>query len=93
VDALLCSARRPTIEAARTEKEAAIDAQDFEQAVLLRGRERQLLADKGALQELWAAVHPTLPDLAEQCQQLADEVERLRSLLRQHGIDPQDKPT
>ena len=40
----------------------------------------------------WAAEHPALPVLAERCQQLADEVERLRALLRQHGIDPQDKP-
>jgi hypothetical protein len=30
--------------------------------------------------------------LAERCQQLTNEVERLRALLRQHGIDPQDKP-
>jgi len=50
-----------------------------------------LLASKTARQEQWAAGHPTLPDLAERCQQLADELERLRALLRQHGIDPQDK--
>ena len=43
-------------------------------------------------QEQGAAGHPAPPDLAEQCRQLAAEVERLRSLLRQHGIDPQDKP-
>jgi len=36
--------------------------------------------------------HPARPDLAERCQQLTDEVERLRALVRQHGIDPQDKP-
>ena len=39
-----------------------------------------------------AAGHPALPVLTERCQQLADEIERLRTLLRQHGIDPQDKP-
>ena len=33
-----------------------------------------------------------LPVLAERVQQLTDEIERLRTLLRQHGIDPQDKP-
>ena len=38
------------------------------------------------------AAHPAQPDLAERCRQLADEVERLRALLRQHGIDPQDEP-
>jgi hypothetical protein len=33
-----------------------------------------------------------LPDLAERYQQLVEEIERLRVVLRQHGIDPQDKP-
>jgi Clp amino terminal domain, pathogenicity island component/UvrB/uvrC motif len=80
------------VEVVRTEKQAAVDAQDFEQAVSLRDRENELLASKIARQEQWAAGHPPLPDLAERCQQLADEVERLRALLRQHGIDPQDKP-
>jgi Clp amino terminal domain, pathogenicity island component len=80
------------IEAARAGKQAAIDAQDFEQAVLLRGRETQLLAAKAARQEQRAAAHPARPDLIEQSRQLTAEVERLRALLRQHGIDPQDKP-
>jgi len=76
----------------RTEKEAAVDAQNFDQAVSLRDREKQLLAEKAARQEQRAAGHPALPDLAEQYRQLADEVERLRALLRQHGIDPPDEP-
>ena len=76
----------------RTEKEAAVNAQNFDQAAALRDREKQLLADKAARQEQRAAGHPALPDLAEQYRQLADEVERLRSLLRQHGIDPPDEP-
>jgi ClpA/ClpB-like protein/UvrB/UvrC motif-containing protein len=80
------------IEAVRTEKEAAIDAQDFEQAVLLRHREKQLLIAKAARQKQRDAGHPANPDLAEQSRQLAAEVERLRALLRQHGIDPEDKP-
>jgi hypothetical protein len=74
------------------EKESAIDARDYEQAASLRGREKELLASKAARQEQWAAGHPALPALAERCQQLTDEVERLRALLRQRGIDPQDKP-
>jgi len=74
------------------EKESAIDARDYEQAASLRNREKELLASKAARQEQWAAGHPALPVLAERCQQLTDEVERLRALLRQHGIDPQDKP-
>jgi hypothetical protein len=80
------------IEAVRTKKEAAVDAQNFDQAVSLRDQEKQLLAGKVARQEQWTAGHPTLPELAERWQQLAGEVERLRALLRQHGIDPQDKP-
>jgi len=63
----------------RRDKEAAIDAQDFENAAVLRDRERQLLSDKTAREQEWAA----LPSLS-------DEVERLRDLLRRHGIDPQD---
>jgi ATP-dependent Clp protease ATP-binding subunit ClpA len=74
------------------EKESAIDAQDYEQATSLRNREKELLASKAARQEQWAAGHPALPVLAERVQQLIDEIERLRGLLRQHGIDPQDKP-
>ena len=79
------------IEVVRTEKEAAADAQDYEQAASLRNREKELLASKAARQEQWTSGHPALPVLAERCQQLTDEVERLRALLRQHGIDPQDK--
>jgi hypothetical protein len=63
----------------RHDKESAIDAQDFENAAVLRDREQQLLGDKAALLQEWAA----LPSLS-------DEVERLRDLLRRHGIDPQD---
>jgi alkanesulfonate monooxygenase SsuD/methylene tetrahydromethanopterin reductase-like flavin-dependent oxidoreductase (luciferase family) len=47
---------------------------------------------KAARQEQRAAGHLAKPDLAEQSRQLAAEVERLRALLRQHGIDPEDKP-
>ena len=75
------------------EKESAVDAHDYEQAAALRNREKELLASKAKLQEQWTAGHPALPDLAERCQQLTDEVERLRATLRKHGIDPQDKPT
>jgi len=80
------------IEIVRTEKEAAAEAQDYEQAASLRNREMELLASKAARQEQWTAGHPALPVLAERCQQLADEIERLGALLRQHGIDPEDKP-
>jgi Clp amino terminal domain, pathogenicity island component len=80
------------IEIVRIEKAAAIDAGEYEQSASLRDREKELLASKAARQEQWVAGHPALPDLAERCQQLTDEIERLRAVLRQHGIDPQDKP-
>jgi len=63
----------------RRDKEAAVDAQDFENAAGLRDQENQLLSEKDAREQEWAA----LPSLSE-------EIERLRDLLRQHGIDPQD---
>ncbi len=75
----------------RREKESAVDARDFEQAAARRNREKELLAAKAARQEQWVAGHAALPLLAERVQQLADEIERLRALLREHGIDPQDK--
>jgi Clp amino terminal domain, pathogenicity island component/UvrB/uvrC motif len=73
------------------DRESAIDAQDFEQAASLRDRERQLLADKTARQQQWEAAHPDLASLAEQVQRLSAEVDRLRAVLRQHGIDTEDK--
>ena len=76
----------------RREKESAVDARDYERAAERRSREKELLASKAEREEQWAAGNPTLPDLAERVQQLADEIERLLALLRQHGIDPQDKP-
>jgi len=84
--------KEPTAARLRGERQAAADTQEYEQAAALRDQEKELLAAKAARQEQWAAEHPGLPVLAERCQQLADEVERLRALLRQHGIDPQDKP-
>jgi ATP-dependent Clp protease ATP-binding subunit ClpA len=63
----------------RRDKEAAIEAQDFENTAALGDRERQLQNDRTALQREWAA----LPSLS-------DEIKRLRDLLREHGIDPQD---
>ena len=73
------------------EKESAVDAHDYELVAARRDREKELLAAKAARQEQWTAGHRPLPDLAERCQQLTDEIERLGALLRQHGFDPQDK--
>ena len=69
------------IRQARRDKEAAIDAEDFETAAVLRDKEAHLLDEKDSRQEEWATAHRDLPSLS-------DEVEHLRSLLRQHGIEP-----
>jgi len=73
------------IRQARVDRTAAAAAEDYERAASLGDRERQLLADKGAHQELWAAEHPDLPSLVEKVRQLSEEVERLRGLSREHG--------
>jgi ATP-dependent Clp protease ATP-binding subunit ClpC len=74
----------------RRERQAAVDAQKYEEAASLRDREKELLAQKADRQEQWAAAHPDLPSLAEKFRQLTDEIERLRALLRARGIEPED---
>jgi ATP-dependent Clp protease ATP-binding subunit ClpA len=79
------------IEHARSQRLAAADTQDYEKAASLRDREKELLAEKAARQDQWVAAHPDLPSLADKYSQLSDEVDRLRKLTRQHGIEPDDK--
>jgi ATP-dependent Clp protease ATP-binding subunit ClpA len=67
----------------RLEKESAIDAQDFETAAMLRDRERQLLQERASRRQEWAIAHRDVPSLT-------DEIERLRAMLRQLGIEPRD---
>ncbi|MDX6394769.1 MAG: ATP-dependent Clp protease ATP-binding subunit ClpC [Streptosporangiaceae bacterium] len=75
---------------ARSGKKSAADAEDYEMATALRDRERQLLAEKASRQEQWAAAHLDLPSLAAGLHRLSEEVKRLRGLLREKGIEPQD---
>ena len=78
------------IEQVRRDKESAAAAEDYENAAALRDRERQLRADKASRQLEWAAAHPELSSLAEGLHRLSEEVSRLRGLLRELGIDPED---
>jgi ATP-dependent Clp protease ATP-binding subunit ClpC len=78
------------IEQARRDRQTAVDAQEYERAASLRDREKDLLAQQALRHDQWAATHPDLPSLAEKLSQLGDEVERLRALLREHGIEPKD---
>jgi len=73
---------------ARRGKEAAAAEEDYENAAALRDRERQLLADKTARQQEWAAAHPDLASLAGQLHRLGEEVGQLRNLLRQQDGGP-----
>ena len=75
---------------AQGEREATANAQDYGQAALLRDRGKQLLAKKAADQEEWSAAHPDLASLAEICHELRSEIDRLRAVLRDHGIDADD---
>ena len=71
----------------RRRKEAAFDAGDLDSASALRDRERQLLADKLRLEQQLTVGGGGQAMLAEN-QRLHRELDRLRDLLRQHGIEP-----
>ena len=71
----------------RREKEAAINAEDFDQAAALRDKEQQPAADAGGA----GAGMEGRVDLAavvQENQRLHREVEHLLELLRRHGIEP-----
>jgi len=72
----------------RREKEAAIDTQDFEAAAALRDKEKDLLATKASREKQWAAAAASRPSLAGELARVNTELERLRALLREHGIEP-----
>jgi ATP-dependent Clp protease ATP-binding subunit ClpC len=73
--------------AVRRQKQAAIDERDLDRAAGLRDREQQLLADKLRREQEWTAGVDMQAVIAEN-QRLHHELERLRDLLRQHGIEP-----
>ena len=74
----------------RREKEAAIDRQDFEAAAALRDKERQLLAARTAREKEWTEAAAGRPSLAGELGRVNAELDRLRAVLREHGIDPGD---
>jgi prophage maintenance system killer protein len=71
----------------RQQKHAALDAGDLAAAAALRDRERKLLADKLRLEHRWTAGLDVQAIIADN-QRLRRELDRLRDLLRQHGIEP-----
>ena len=71
------------------QKEAAFAAGDLDRAAALLDRERQLLAGRLRLEEdLTAGVRDQV--LLAENQRLHRELDRLRGLLREHGIEPDD---
>jgi ATP-dependent Clp protease ATP-binding subunit ClpC len=71
----------------RREKEEAIDRQDFERAAGLRDAEKQLLTRLAKREQEWTA-GVDLAAVIQENHNLHREVERLRELLRRHGIEP-----
>ncbi len=72
----------------RREKEAAIDAQDFETAAALRDKEKDLLATRASREREWTADAAGRLSLAGEIGRVNAELERLRAVLREHGIEP-----
>jgi ATP-dependent Clp protease ATP-binding subunit ClpA len=71
----------------RQKKEAAIQAQDFEKAATMRDQEEQLLPRLAEREREWTA-GVDLAAVIQENHKLHSEVERLRDLLRRHGIEP-----
>jgi prophage maintenance system killer protein len=69
------------------QKTVAFGKGDHEGAVALRARERQLRAEKLRLEQEWAASADVGGVIAEN-HRVHRELDRLRDLLRQHGIEP-----
>jgi ATP-dependent Clp protease ATP-binding subunit ClpA len=76
------------IAAVRREKEAAIDGQDFEGAAALRDKEKHLLDARDGREKEWTEADAGRMSLAEELSRVNAELERLRAVLREHGIEP-----
>jgi ATP-dependent Clp protease ATP-binding subunit ClpA len=74
----------------RREKESAIDSQDFEAAAALRDKEREVIDRRISREKEWAATAGDRPSLFAELGRVNAELERLRAVLRQHGIEPSD---
>jgi ATP-dependent Clp protease ATP-binding subunit ClpA len=74
----------------RREKEAAIDTQDFEAAAALRDKEKELLTARASRETEWAAATGDHPSLAAEFGRVNAELERLRGVLRLHGLETDD---
>jgi hypothetical protein len=67
----------------RRAKESAIDAKDFQLAETLSDAETALLVDRDRRASQWTE----RPSLTAQVAQLRADIERLRAVMREHGLD------
>ena len=72
------------------DKEAAVESQDFETAAAIRDAEVRLLADKTKREKNWGGGTEGRSSLAEDFDRLRAELDQLRSMLRERGIEPGD---
>jgi len=72
----------------RRDKDAAVGRQDFEVAAELRDKESQLLAARAAQEKEWKEAAAGRQPLVKEFGRVNAELDRLRALLRQHGIEP-----
>jgi ATP-dependent Clp protease ATP-binding subunit ClpA len=74
----------------RREKESAIESQDFEGAAALRDKEKELFDRRMYRAQEWSGAAEGRPSLAAALGRMNAELERLRAILREHGIEPGD---
>jgi ATP-dependent Clp protease ATP-binding subunit ClpA len=72
---------------AQQQKDAAIDAGNFDQAAELRSNEKRLIAERAQRIADWSAGVDVVA-LGEELDRLNREITRLQNLLLQHGIEP-----
>jgi ATP-dependent Clp protease ATP-binding subunit ClpA len=76
----------------RRDKEAAIDSQHFETAATLRDQEKELLEARARREKEWTADTAGHLSVAAEFSRVHAELERLRAVLREQGIEPGDGP-
>jgi ATP-dependent Clp protease ATP-binding subunit ClpA len=76
----------------RRDKEAAIDTQHFETAATLRDQEKELLEARARREKEWTADTAGHLSVAAEFSRVHAELERLRAVLREQGIEPGDGP-
>jgi Clp amino terminal domain, pathogenicity island component/UvrB/uvrC motif len=74
----------------RRDKESAIDVQDFETAAVLRDKEKELLTARISREKEWTQSDAGHVPVAAEFSRVHAELERLRAILREHGIEPGD---